>query len=82
MWNTVVILYDFLNIYFADKAGNQKPKTEPQQPSQTHAVDSNTMYSVDIGNLVLKIYQGDITAVKVDVIINGTNIDLDLTKGR
>ncbi|XP_071137975.1 protein mono-ADP-ribosyltransferase PARP14-like [Mytilus edulis] len=64
-----------------NKAGNQKTKDEPKQPSQTHAVDSNTMYSVDIGNLVLKIYQGDITAVKVDVIVNGTNTDLDLTKG-
>ncbi|XP_052088528.1 protein mono-ADP-ribosyltransferase PARP14-like isoform X4 [Mytilus californianus] len=64
-----------------NKAGNQKPKKEPIQPSQKHAVDANTMYSVDIGNLVLKIYQGDITAVKVDVIVNGTNIDLDLTKG-
>ncbi|VDI21837.1 poly [ADP-ribose] polymerase 10/14/15 [Mytilus galloprovincialis] len=64
-----------------NKAGNQKLKNEPKQPSQTNAVDSKTMYSVDIDNLALKVYQGDITAVKVDVIVNGTNIDLDLTKG-
>ncbi|VDI15797.1 Hypothetical predicted protein [Mytilus galloprovincialis] len=67
----------------SDKAGIQKPKNELIQPSQKPVVDSNTMYSVDIGNLILKVYQGEITAVKVDVIVNGTNtdLDLDLTKG-
>ncbi|CAC5424295.1 Protein mono-ADP-ribosyltransferase PARP15 [Mytilus coruscus] len=64
-----------------NKAGNQKPKNVPIQPALKHDVGANTMYSVDIGNLVFKIYQGDITSVKVDVIVNGTNTELDLYKG-
>lgn len=40
------------------------------------------MYKVDIGNLVFKVYKGDITAVKVDVIVNEFNTDLDLSMGK
>ena len=41
----------------------------------------NKQASVDIGNLTLKVYQGDITEADVDVIVNGTNRELDLTRG-
>lgn len=44
-------------------------------------MDTDKQASVDIGDLTLKIYQGDITEASVDVIVNGTNKDLDLTRG-
>ena len=34
-----------------------------------------------MGSLSFKIYQGDITAVQVEAIVNGTNTDLDLSLG-
>uniref|UniRef100_A0A8B8E892 Poly [ADP-ribose] polymerase n=1 Tax=Crassostrea virginica TaxID=6565 RepID=A0A8B8E892_CRAVI len=37
--------------------------------------------SVDIGKLKLRMYQGDITRADVDVIVNGTDPDMDLSKG-
>lgn len=37
--------------------------------------------SVDVGHLKLRIYQGDITQVGVDAIVNGTNSDMDLSEG-
>ena len=37
--------------------------------------------SVDIGKLKLRMYQGDITCADVDVIVNGTDPDMDLSKG-
>ena len=37
--------------------------------------------SVDVGNLKLRIYQGDITQAGVDAIVNGTNNEMDLTQG-
>lgn len=45
-------------------------------------MDTDKQASVDIGDLTLKIYQGDITEASVDVIVNGTNKDLDLTRGK
>ena len=44
-------------------------------------MDTDKQASVDIGDLTLKMYQGDITEASVDVIVNGTNKDLDLTRG-
>lgn len=44
-------------------------------------MSGNKQASVDIGDLTLKIYQGDITEAEVDVIVNGTNRELDLTRG-
>jgi O-acetyl-ADP-ribose deacetylase (regulator of RNase III) len=44
-------------------------------------MDTDKQASVDIGDLTLKVYQGDITEASVDVIVNGTNRDLDLTRG-
>jgi hypothetical protein len=35
-----------------------------------------------MGSLTFKIYQGDITAVQVEAIVNGTNTDLDLSLGK
>lgn len=37
--------------------------------------------SVDIGQIKLRMYQGDITLANVDVIINGTNNEMDLSLG-
>lgn len=36
---------------------------------------------IDIGNLKLRMYQGDIIHANVDVIIHGTDITMDLSKG-
>jgi len=33
-------------------------------------------------NITLEVYQGDITLESVDVIVNSTNKDFDLTKGK
>lgn len=64
-------------------------KKEQQQPKpQTHVTpqdqdksDSDKEYNVNMGSMVFKIYQGDITAIKVDAIVNGTNVDLDFSIG-
>lgn len=37
--------------------------------------------AVDIGNLKLCMYQGDITLADVDAIVNGADITLDLSEG-
>ncbi|XP_061194415.1 protein mono-ADP-ribosyltransferase PARP14-like isoform X2 [Saccostrea echinata] len=37
--------------------------------------------SVDIGPIKLRMYQGDITLADVDVIVNGTDSEMDLNKG-
>lgn len=37
--------------------------------------------AVDMGNLKLRMYQGDITLADVDAIVNGTDITMDLSKG-
>lgn len=36
---------------------------------------------VDMGNLKLRMYQGDITLADVDAIVNGTDSEMDLSKG-
>ncbi|CAG2237683.1 PARP10_14_15 [Mytilus edulis] len=64
-------------------------KKEQQQPKpQTHVTpqdqdksDLDKEYNVNMGSMVFKIYQGDITAIKVDAIVNGTNVDLDFSIG-
>ncbi|XP_052101663.1 protein mono-ADP-ribosyltransferase PARP14-like isoform X2 [Mytilus californianus] len=48
---------------------------------QQRALADNRQGSVDIGNLTLKVYQGDLTEASVEVIVNGTNRELDLTRG-
>ncbi|XP_071169371.1 protein mono-ADP-ribosyltransferase PARP14-like [Mytilus edulis] len=48
---------------------------------QQRALADNKQSSVDIGDLTLKVYQGDLTEANVDVIVNGTNRELDLTRG-
>ncbi|CAG2225270.1 PARP10_14_15 [Mytilus edulis] len=48
---------------------------------QQRALADNKESSVDIGDLTLKVYQGDLTEANVDVIVNGTNRELDLTRG-
>lgn len=48
---------------------------------QQSALADNTKGSVDIGDLTLNVYQGDLTEANVDVIDNGTNRELDLTRG-
>ncbi|CAC5404074.1 PARP10_14_15 [Mytilus coruscus] len=47
---------------------------------QQRALADNIQGSVDIGDLTLKVYQGDLTETTVDVIVNGTNKELDLTR--
>lgn len=37
--------------------------------------------AVDIGNLKLRMYQGDITEADVDAIVNSTDSEMDLSKG-
>ncbi|XP_069140966.1 LOW QUALITY PROTEIN: protein mono-ADP-ribosyltransferase PARP14-like [Argopecten irradians] len=44
--------------------------------------DSYQEVVVEIGNVKLKIYQGDITQAKVDAIVNGTNAEFDLKRGK
>ncbi|CAG2207725.1 unnamed protein product [Mytilus edulis] len=51
-------------------------------PGNQYSSAADKEYSVNMGNVVLKVYQGDITNVKVDAIVNGTNTDLDLTIGK
>jgi len=36
---------------------------------------------LDIGSTLLKIYQGDITKVDVEAIVNSTNAEFDLSRG-
>lgn len=36
---------------------------------------------IDFDNLELRVYQGDITKANVDVIVNSTNPQFDLTRG-
>ena len=36
----------------------------------------------DIGNLEFRVYRGDITNANVDVIVNSTNPEFDLTRGK
>lgn len=48
---------------------------------QQRALADNRQASVDIGDFTLKVYQGDLTEATVDVIVNGTNKELDLTRG-
>ena len=36
---------------------------------------------IRIGSICLQVAQGDITQEKTDAIINGTNADLDISKG-
>ncbi|XP_061194487.1 protein mono-ADP-ribosyltransferase PARP14-like [Saccostrea echinata] len=38
-------------------------------------------FALDIGNLQLKVYQGDITKANVDAIVNSTNSEFDLSRG-
>lgn len=64
-----------------------KPKIKKPQKQKEAAIppdtsDQNKIYCVNMGNLSFKIYQGDITAVQVEAIVNGTNTDLDLSLGK
>ncbi|XP_062600983.1 protein mono-ADP-ribosyltransferase PARP14-like [Saccostrea cucullata] len=47
----------------------------------TFGSDSQKEVSVDIGPIKLRMYQGDITLADVDAIVNGTDIEMDLSKG-
>jgi hypothetical protein len=44
-------------------------------------VSNEKEVSVDIGPIKLRMYQGDITLANVDVIVNGTDSEMDLTRG-
>ncbi|OPL33135.1 poly, partial [Mytilus galloprovincialis] len=48
--------------------GNKKP-------------EDDKVYSINLGKLVLKVYKGDITAVQVEVIVNSSNTNLDMSLG-
>ncbi|CAG2232385.1 unnamed protein product [Mytilus edulis] len=59
----------------------QKPQTVQGTPQDQDTSDTNKEYNVNMGSMVFKVYQGDLTALKVDAIVNGTNVDLDFTIG-
>ncbi|XP_071137980.1 protein mono-ADP-ribosyltransferase PARP14-like isoform X2 [Mytilus edulis] len=63
------------------KKGPDKKHQKQTPPGNQYSSAADKEYSVNMGNVVLKVYQGDITNVKVDAIVNGTNTDLDLTIG-
>lgn len=52
----------------------------PKEAATSEA--SQNKDTVDIGNLKLRMYQGDIALANVDVIIHGTDITIDLSKGK
>ncbi|CAG2248584.1 PARP10_14_15 [Mytilus edulis] len=43
--------------------------------------EDDKVYSTSLGKVVLKLYKGDITAVPVEVIVNSSNTNLDLSLG-
>ncbi|XP_033757736.1 protein mono-ADP-ribosyltransferase PARP14-like isoform X2 [Pecten maximus] len=62
--------------------GNDKQEgMDNQGAAASQTRDTYQEVTVDIENIELKIYQGDITKAKVDAIVNGTNADFDLTRG-
>lgn len=50
-------------------------------PKEVTSGASQKEVVVDMGNLKLRMYQGDITLADVDAIVNGTNNTMDLSKG-
>lgn len=50
-------------------------------PEEATSGASQKEVAVDMGNLKLRMYQGDITLADVDAIVNGTDITMDLSKG-
>lgn len=50
-------------------------------PKDATSEASQIEVAVDMGNLKLRMYQGDITLADVDAIVNGTNNTMDLSKG-
>lgn len=50
-------------------------------PEEATSGASQKEVAVDMGNLKLRMYQGDITLADVDAIVNGTNNTMDLSKG-
>ena len=60
----------------------KKPQKQKEAAIPPDTSDQNKIYCVNMGSLSFKIYQGDITAVQVEAIVNGTNTDLDLSLGK
>lgn len=50
-------------------------------PKEATSGTSQKEVVVDIGNLKLCMYQGDITLADVDAIVKGTDITMDFSKG-
>ncbi|CAG2200838.1 unnamed protein product [Mytilus edulis] len=63
------------------KKGPDKKQQKQTPPGNQYSSAADKEYSVNMGKVVFKVYQGDITNVKVDAIVNGTNTELDLTIG-
>ncbi|VDI32296.1 poly [ADP-ribose] polymerase 10/14/15 [Mytilus galloprovincialis] len=63
------------------KKGPDKKHQKQTPPGNQYSSAADKEYSVNMGKVVFKVYQGDITNVKVDAIVNGTNTELDLTIG-
>ena len=42
---------------------------------------SSTQIELDIGDIMLKVYKGDITEADAEVIVNSTNSEFDLSRG-
>lgn len=71
-----------IHLIVATKPKTKKPQKQKEAAPPPDTSDQNKIYCVNMGSLTFKVYQGDITAVQVEAIVNGTNSDLDLTLGK
>ncbi|CAC5392514.1 Protein mono-ADP-ribosyltransferase PARP15 [Mytilus coruscus] len=65
----------------------QKSRVEHEKPTTFQGKgnkkqhEDDKVYSINLGKIVLKVYQGDITTVQVEVIVNSSNTNLDMSLG-
>jgi hypothetical protein len=67
--------------YFSGSKGASGGRGNYGGSSSSDLSDSEE-FVLDIGNLEFRVYQGDITRAAVDVIVNSTNPEFDLTRGK
>ncbi|XP_061194345.1 protein mono-ADP-ribosyltransferase PARP14-like [Saccostrea echinata] len=63
------------------KIKTQRKRHGGEHVGKTFGSDSQKEVSVDFGPIKLRMYQGDITLADVDAIVNGTDSEMDLSKG-
>lgn len=61
--------------------GTSTQKGSYENSSKSDLSDSEEI-AVAFGNLELRVYQGNIIQANVDVIVNSTNHEFDLTRGK